>query len=125
MADSNKDNEPAYYLLVCMDAVDACEQRVAASEIAVMRLRSMTWPLYERTGHVGRLKRNDHCLVYIGGTGPSRQSFIGGGTVGAICSTPSSWAEGDGSLITDPAFKLLRFSDVEKWQNPVSIRPHI
>ena len=125
MVGSSKKHEPAYYLLICMDAVDSYDQKVFASDIAKMRLRYNAWPLYKRTGHVGNLKHGDRCLVYLGGTGPNRQSFIGEGTVRAICSVPYDWADGDGSLIMDPAVKLVRFSNTKTWRKPVCIRSHI
>ncbi len=125
MVSRTADESPAHFILVCVDASDIEDHAVKALDIAMMRLRSSTWPLYKGTGHTNKLQPGDRCLIYIGGQGPNAQSFLGTAVVDSIAVAPRGWIEADGEVMTDPATNLIHFSNVEVWDLPISIRPLI
>lgn len=64
------------YILVCSDGYDSEGFPVSASEVADKRLRESRWPLYRRTKHRRAFAKGDRLLIYVGGVGAKRQSFV-------------------------------------------------
>ena len=115
----------ATYLLICVDGMGMRGNDVSAYQIASARLKAMEWPLYKGTGFGKKIAQGDSCLVYVGGQREHSQSFIGIGIVGSVEAPPRNWKESDSSVISYPATGLIRFSNVNCWVRPVSIREHL
>jgi hypothetical protein len=66
----------ANYILVCSDEIDSEGFPVRASDSADIRLRERRWPLYRRTKHRRAFANGDRLVIYVGGNGSKRQSFV-------------------------------------------------
>ena len=116
---------PKHYILICIDGLDIDDRKVPAFHVANVRLASKSWPLYKRTGFVRSFSQGDKCLIYVGGSGPVAQCFIGDAVVQRVVDAPSGWTEADGTIISNPASKLIEFSKATIWDEPVSIRDYL
>ena len=76
----------ANFILVCSDGQDSEGFSFGASEVANKRLQEGRWPLYRRTKHRRAFEKGDRLLIYVGGTGAKRQSFVATAAVAKIVS---------------------------------------
>lgn len=122
---ATQQHEPRSYVLVCMGGIDVHERRVDARRIATGRLHAKQWPLYENTAHTSAFQPNDRVLVYIGGAGEAAQTFIGQAKFVRVVDAPTAWADAAGSVASGVVTSIAHLTDVEIWDEPVSIREHL